>query len=341
MSPNCQRGYVEPSPAHCMRIRNGAEMERFGMANQHKSTKNIGSLEPPVFTKMSETGFREWVNAPEPRSFVPKLKFRTIWISDIHLGTAGCNADLLVDFLHSVECETLYLVGDIVDGWRLRKGWYWPARHNDVVRRILKLATRGTRVIFVPGNHDEMFRQYVGFNFGGIEVVEEALHVTADGRRLLVIHGDMFDGVVLYAKWLAFLGDQAYSMLLVANIWFNAIRRRLKLPYWSLSAHMKKKVKNAVQFVFRFEEAVAHEAELRGLDGVVCGHIHTAEIRQFGNITYYNDGDWVESCTALVEAADGQMSIIDWAERVRDRARNESTRKDKTSARKPKAAVSA
>ena len=341
MSPNCQRGYVEPSLAHCMRIRNGAEMERFGMANQHNSTKNIGSLEPPVFTKMNETGFRDWVNAPEPRSFVPKLKFRTIWISDIHLGTAGCNADLLVDFLHSVECETLYLVGDIVDGWRLRQGWYWPARHNDVVRRILKLATRGTRVIFVPGNHDEMFRQYVGFNFGGIEVVEEALHVTADGRRLLVIHGDMFDGVVLYAKWLAFLGDQAYSMLLVANIWFNAIRRRLKLPYWSLSAHMKKKVKNAVQFVFRFEEAVAHEAELRGLDGVVCGHIHTAEIRQFGNITYYNDGDWVESCTALVEAADGQMSIIDWAERLSDRARNESTRKDKTLARKAKAAVSA
>ena len=186
-----------------------------------------------------------------------------------------------------------------------------------------------------------MFRQYVGFNFGGIEVVEEALHVTADGRRLLVIHGDMFDGVVLYAKWLAFLGDQAYSMLVVANIWFNAIRRRLKLPYWSLSAHMKKKVKNAVQFVFRFEEAVAHEAELRGLDGVVCGHIHTAEIRQFGNITYYNDGDWVESCTALVEAADGQMSIIDWAERLSDRARNESTRKDKTLARKAKAAVSA
>ena len=263
--------------------------------------------------------FREWVNAPEPRSFTPKLKYRTIWISDIHLGTAGCNADLLVDFLHSVECETLYLVGDIVDGWRLRKGWYWPARHNDVVRRILKMATRGTRVIFVPGNHDEMFRQYVGFNFGGIEVMEEALHVTADGRRLLVVHGDMFDGVVLYAKWLAFLGDKAYSLLLVANIWFNAVRRRFKMPYWSLSAHMKKKVKNAVQFVFQFEEAVAHEAQLRGLDGVVCGHIHTAEIRQFANITYYNDGDWVESCTALVEAADGQMSIIDWAAHVRGR----------------------
>lgn len=265
-------------------------------------------------------GFRDWVHAPEPRSFVPKQKYRTVWISDIHLGTAGCNADMLVDFLHNVECETLYLVGDIVDGWRLRKGWYWPAKHNDVVRRILKLATRGTRVIYVPGNHDEMFRQYVGFNFGGIEVVEEALHVTADGRRLLVTHGDNFDGVVLYAKWLAFLGDQAYSMLLTANIWFNKIRSRLKMPYWSLSQHLKKKVKNAVQFVFEFEQAVAHEARNRGLDGVVCGHIHTAEIRQFGNITYYNDGDWVESCTALVEAADGTMAILDWAAHVRDRS---------------------
>ena len=282
--------------------------------------------------------FRDWVHAPEPRSFTPKQKFRTIWISDIHLGTAGCNADLLVDFLHSVECETLYLVGDIVDGWRLRKGWYWPARHNDVVRRILKLAKRGTRVIYVPGNHDEMFRQYVGFNFGGIEVVEEAVHVTADGRKLLVVHGDMFDGVVLYAKWLAFLGDAAYSMLLATNIWFNAIRRRLKMPYWSLSAHMKKKVKNAVQFVFDFEQAVAHEAEARQFDGVVCGHIHTAEIRQFGAITYYNDGDWVESCTALVEAADGQMSIIDWAKHVRERLAKANDRQ-KASTAKPSAAL--
>jgi UDP-2,3-diacylglucosamine pyrophosphatase LpxH len=287
-------------------------------------------LKDLIFSQLGNNGgFRDWVNAPEPRSFTPKLKFRTIWISDIHLGTAGCNADLLVDFLHSVECETLYLVGDIVDGWRLRKGWYWPARHNDVVRRILKMATRGTRVIFVPGNHDEMFRQYVGFNFGGIEVIEEAIHVTADNRKLLVVHGDMFDGVVLYAKWLAFLGDQAYALLLTANIWVNKVRKRLKMPYWSLSAHMKKKVKNAVQFVFQFEEAVAHEAQLRGLDGVVCGHIHTAEIRQFGEITYYNDGDWVESCTALVEAADGQMSILDWAESVREQSRKNNAKSAK------------
>ncbi len=260
-----------------------------------------------------------WLDTPEPRSFAPKLKFRTIWISDIHLGTAGCNADLLVDFLHSVECETLYLVGDIVDGWRLKKGWYWPSRHNDVVRRILKLAVRGTRVIYIPGNHDEVFRDYAGLHFGGVEIALEAVHITADGRRLLVTHGDLFDGVVLYARWLAFLGDQAYTLLLKANVIVNAVRRRLKLPYWSLSAHLKKRVKNAVQYVCRFEEAVAHEAFARGIDGVVCGHIHYAEIRQIGGVTYYNDGDWVESCTALVEAADGTVTILDWAARVRAR----------------------
>lgn len=265
----------------------------------------------------------EWFNTPEPRSFAPKLKFRTIWISDIHLGTSGCNADMLVDFLHSVECETLYLVGDVVDGWRLKKGWYWPSRHNDVVRRVLKLAARGTRVVYIPGNHDEVFRDYAGFHFGGVEIALEAVHTTADGKRLLVTHGDVFDGVVLYARWLAFLGDQAYTLLLKANVIVNAVRRRLKLPYWSLSAHLKKRVKNAVQYVCRFEEAVAHEAVVRGIDGVVCGHIHYAEIREISGVTYYNDGDWVESCTALVEARDGTMSILDWADHVR--ARNQRT----------------
>ncbi len=219
----------------------------------------------------------------------------------------------MVDFLHAIECETLYLVGDIVDGWRLRKGWYWPDAHNEVVRRILKMAHRGTRVVFVAGNHDEMFREFAGMTFGGVELVTEAVHVTADGRRLLVTHGDSFDGVVLYARWLAFLGDKAYGLLLRANILFNMVRRRMKLPYWSLSAHMKRKVKNAVQYVCSYEEAVAHEASSRGLDGIVCGHIHCAEIRQIGEITYYNDGDWVESCTALAEDALGQIAIIDWA----------------------------
>jgi len=254
-----------------------------------------------------------WLDIPDPKPFRPKRKYRTVWISDVHLGTRGCNAAMLVDFLRSVECETLYLVGDIVDGWRLRKGWYWPDEHNEVVRRLLKMAHRGTRVVFIAGNHDEMLRDYSGMTFGGIELALEAVHVTADGRKLLVTHGDAFDGVVLYARWLAFLGDKAYGLLLRTNILFNEIRRRLKMPYWSLSAYLKKRVKNAVQFISSYEDAVAQEAHHRGMDGVVCGHIHCAEIRQFGGITYYNDGDWVESCTALVEDAHGQMSLVDWA----------------------------
>ena len=264
----------------------------------------------------------EWIDEPmhfEPQR--PRLAVRTAWISDTHLGTPGCNAELLLDFLKSVDCETLYLVGDIVDGWQLRKGWYWPTRHNDIVRCVLKKAKHGTRVIYVPGNHDEAFRDFTGLNLGGIELVGEAIHVTADGRKLLILHGDEFDGVVLYARWLAFLGDSAYTLLLKSNAILNWVRRKRGLPYWSLAAHLKKKVKNAVQFISRYEEVVARAAADRHADGVVCGHIHTAEIRNFGNVTYYNDGDWVESCTALVEHHDGRMEIIDWAERVRNEVR--------------------
>ena len=245
-----------------------------------------------------------------------KLRFRTVWISDTHLGAAGCNAELLHDFLHSIRPETLYLVGDIIDGWRLKRGWYGPPRHNDIVRRVLKLANKGTRVVYVPGNHDEALRDYVGLEFGGVEILAEAIHTTADGKRLLVLHGDEFDGIVLYARWLAFLGDMGYSALLRLNGVFNAVRRRFGLPYWSISAHIKKRVKNAVAFISRFEEVVAHAARERGVDGVVCGHIHSAEIRDFGGILYLNDGDWVESCTALVEHADGRLEIIDWAART-------------------------
>jgi UDP-2,3-diacylglucosamine pyrophosphatase LpxH len=259
-----------------------------------------------------------WLDEPEQKSAKPpRTRYRTVFISDFHLGTPGCNAELLVDFLGSIECDTLYLVGDIIDTWRLRRGWYWPARHNDVVRRILKMAKHGTHIVYVPGNHDEGLRDYVGLAFGDVTVVSEAVHETADGRRLLVIHGDQFDSVVLYAKWLAFLGDNAYELLLKSNALVNWVRRRFGLPYWSLAAHMKKRVKNAVQFISRFEEVVAHAAAERRVDGVVCGHIHSAEIRHFGDVTYYNDGDWVESCTALVEQADGTMEIIDWAERRR------------------------
>jgi UDP-2,3-diacylglucosamine pyrophosphatase LpxH len=259
----------------------------------------------------------------EPGHFEPsraRLAFRTVWISDTHLGTPGCNAEMLLDFLRSVECETLYLVGDIVDGWQLRKGWYWPPRHNDILRCVLKKAKHGTRVIFVPGNHDEAFRDYAGLNFGGVEVVLEARHLTADGRKLLVLHGDEFDGVVMCAKWLALLGDNAYTLLLKFNRVINRVRRIWGMPYWSLAAHMKKRVKNAVQFISSFEEAVARAAAERGADGVVCGHIHTAEIRQIGSTTYYNDGDWVESCTALVEHDDGRMEILNWADRKRAEA---------------------
>jgi UDP-2,3-diacylglucosamine pyrophosphatase LpxH len=270
-------------------------------------------LDAPPSADTAKGSIPGWLALPDPKGFQPKRKYRTVWISDVHLGTRGCNAALLVDFLRSIECETLYLVGDIIDGWRLRKGWYWPDQHNEVVRRVLKMAHRGTRVVFVAGNHDEMFRDYAGFSFGGIELRLEAIHVTADGRRLLVTHGDSFDGVVLYARWLAVLGDQAYGLLLRANVLVNAVRRRLQLPYWSLSAHLKRKVKNAVQYIGSFEEAVAREAHERGFDGIVCGHIHCAEIRQIGAVTYYNDGDWVESCTALVEDRTGAMQILDWA----------------------------
>lgn len=245
-----------------------------------------------------------------------KLRFRTVWISDTHLGTAGCNAELLHDFLHSIKPDTLYLVGDIIDGWRLKRGWYWPQRHNDIVRRVLKLANKGTRVVYIPGNHDEAARDYVGLKFGGVEVVAEAIHVTVDGRRFLVLHGDEFDGVVLYARWLAFLGDMGYSVLLRLNIWFNAARRQFNLPYWSISAYIKHRVKNAVAFISHYEQVVADAARLRGVDGVVCGHIHCAEIRDFGGVLYMNDGDWVESCTALVEHFDGRIEILDWARHV-------------------------
>ena len=264
-------------------------------------------------TDLFRPGLPAWLDHPEPRSYRPKRKYRTVWISDIHLGTKGCNAEMLLDFLRAIECDTLYLVGDIVDGWRLRKGWYWPDAHNEVVRRVLKLAHKGTQVVLIAGNHDEMLRPYAGMNFGGVEVALEAVHTTADGRRLLITHGDAFDVVVLYHRWLAFLGDQAYGLLLRLNVVLNRVRKRLDLPYWSLSSYLKKRVKNAVAYVGEFEDAVARAAAERGVDGVVCGHIHCAEIRQIGAITYYNDGDWVESCTALVEDRCGALSIVDWA----------------------------
>jgi UDP-2,3-diacylglucosamine pyrophosphatase LpxH len=241
--------------------------------------------------------------------------FRTLWISDVHLGTPGCRATELAEFLKAHECEQLYLVGDIIDGWRLKSSFYWPQAHSNVVRQILTKAKRGTRVTYVSGNHDEFLRRFLDqpLQLGNIQIVNEALHKTADGRRLLVLHGDLFDGITRYHKWLALTGDAAYNVTLWANRWFNAFRARAGMPYWSLSAYAKHKVKQAVNFIYEFEKAVAREARRRGVDGVVCGHIHQAEIKPIEGLTYYNCGDWVESCSALGERLDGHIELLHWA----------------------------
>ena len=243
----------------------------------------------------------------------PGRRHRTIFISDVHLGTRGCKAELLADFLARNTCDTLYLVGDIVDGWQLRRRWYWTDAQSRVVGEILRKVDDGVRVVYVPGNHDEFLRAYCGRSIAGIEVVRETIHETAAGLRLLVLHGDQFDGVIGYAKWLAHVGDRAYAVALALNDRLHVLRRGLGLPYWSLSAYLKKKVKNAVEYVSRFEEVVARAAAPKGVDGVICGHIHQAEMRQIGPILYLNDGDWVESCTALVEDAHGHLEILRWA----------------------------
>jgi UDP-2,3-diacylglucosamine pyrophosphatase LpxH len=248
---------------------------------------------------------------PEPAN---PLWFRTIWISDTHLGTVGCQAGRLLDFLSNTESAYLYLVGDIIDGWQLRRRWYWHQTHNDVVQKILRKARKGTNVVYIPGNHDEAVRHFIDVAFGGIVIRKEAIHCTARGKRLLVTHGDFFDGVVQCAKWLAYLGDHLYTLSLRFNHHLNVLRARMGLSHWSLSQFLKHKVKNAVSYIASFEEALAREARSRGLDGVVCGHIHKAEIRDIGGILYCNDGDWVESLTALVETVDGELRIVRWHE---------------------------
>jgi UDP-2,3-diacylglucosamine pyrophosphatase LpxH len=250
---------------------------------------------------------------PASLAIRPRRSHRTIFISDTHLGTRGCKAEALADFLAHNECGTLFLVGDIVDGWQLKRRWYWNQAQSRVVAEILAKVDNGTRVIFVPGNHDEFARDYAGRLFAGIEIADEMVYETADGRRLLVLHGDRFDGVIACAKWLAHMGDWSYGVALRWNDLLFAARKKLGLPYWSLSAWLKHKVKNAVEYISRFEEVVAAEAAKRGVDGVVCGHIHHAEIRRIGDVLYLNDGDWVESCSALVEDARGNLEILRWA----------------------------
>jgi UDP-2,3-diacylglucosamine pyrophosphatase LpxH len=242
----------------------------------------------------------------------PRQHCRAIFISDLHLGTPGCQAGALLDFIKNHPSDYLYLVGDIVDGWQLRRRWFWPELHNDVVQKLLRRARKGCRIVYIPGNHDEFARRYFGLQFGDIEVHDDAVHITADGRSLWVTHGDRFDGVIQCAKWLAYLGDNLYELTLRLNRHLNHWRSKFGLSYWSLSAYLKQKVKKAVMYVTDFEEAVANEAHRRGHDGVVCGHIHRAEMRTINGVLYCNDGDWVESCTALVESASGQLELVHW-----------------------------
>ena len=240
--------------------------------------------------------------------------FRTLFLSDLHLGTPGCQADLVLDFLRFHSAERIYLVGDIVDGWQLKKSWYWPQKHNDVVQKLLRLGRKGTELIYLPGNHDEFLRSYLGAHFGGVHVVDRIVHETADGRRFLVIHGDQFDVVVKNAKWLAFLGDHAYVLAIKINTYLNRIRRMMGLSYWSLSAWAKMKVKSAVNFVGEFEKALCDEAQRSHVDGVICGHIHHATMHDRLGLEYVNTGDWVESCTAVGENQAGTFEIINWTE---------------------------
>jgi UDP-2,3-diacylglucosamine pyrophosphatase LpxH len=239
--------------------------------------------------------------------------FRALFLSDLHLGTKGCQAERLLDFLRIHEADVIYLVGDIVDGWQLKSGWYWPQSHNDVVQKLLRKARKGARIIYVPGNHDEFLRGYYGTHFGGVEVAETAVHKAADGRRYLVIHGDHFDMVVKHARWLAHMGDHAYSAALWLNRLFNAARRCLGFPYWSLSQWLKLKVKNAVSYIGEYERTLVAEAQRHAVDGVICGHIHHAAIHDLFGVRYVNCGDWVESCTAVVEHGDGRLEVLDWS----------------------------
>jgi UDP-2,3-diacylglucosamine pyrophosphatase LpxH len=253
-----------------------------------------------------------WLSDPESER---SERVRTLFLSDIHLGTRGCQAERLLDFLRHYDADTIFLVGDIVDGWQLKSAWYWPQSHNDVVQKLLRKARKGARIIYVPGNHDEFLRDYYGSHFGGIEVVESAIHTTADGRRYLVVHGDLFDVVIRHARWLALMGDWAYDVAIMLNTYFNAIRRACGMTYWSLSRWAKLKVKNAVNFIGEFELALATQARRRGSEGVICGHIHHAVIRALDGCAYVNCGDWVESCTAVVEHFDGRLEIVDWTAR--------------------------
>lgn len=246
-------------------------------------------------------------------------RVRSIFLSDIHLGTRACQAQTLLDFLRVYESENLFLLGDIVDLWAMSRGIYWSTAQNTVVQKVLKRARHGTRVVFVPGNHDEALREYVGTSFGDVELLAEYVHTTADGRRFVLLHGDEFDQVTRYHRWVAVLGDVSYAVLVRLNVYLSWLRRSLGVAgYWSLAGYAKRKVKGAVSFIYSFEESVVHAVKRRGLDGVICGHIHSASLREIDGVTYVNCGDWVDSCTAILEHTDGRLEVIDWGAKTRN-----------------------
>jgi UDP-2,3-diacylglucosamine pyrophosphatase LpxH len=249
----------------------------------------------------------------EPRAtgIDPLHRVRTAWISDLHLGTKTSNAEAVLQFLRDYDCEKLYVVGDLIDIWQLRRGRYWPQTHNDVIQKILRKARKGTAVIYIPGNHDEFVTSFAG-SYGNIAIQKRTIHVAADGRKILVIHGHELDTVVQNVKWLAYVGDAGYQFLLSLNPAINFVRRRFGLGYWSLSAYAKKRVKDAVSFIGEFEKAIVRYAAKFRVDAVLCGHIHSAAVHQLGRVTYYNCGDWVESCTALIEQQDGTIELVSY-----------------------------
>ena len=257
----------------------------------------------------------------EKKSHSDERKFfnnKTIWISDLHLGTRGCQAELLLEFIKYNNSEKLYLVGDIIDAWALKNSWYWPQLHNDVVQKILKKARNGTKVFYISGNHDEIVRKFTPITFGEVKIENQLIHETVDKKKYLIIHGDQFDGVMQYARWLAILGSITYDFLIYFNRYINFFRSKFGYEYWSLSKYLKFKVKNAVKFVSQYQKLIVNYAVHEKVDGIICGHIHSPEDSHLNNVHYINDGDWVESCTALVEHFDGRLEIIHWIEKRKE-----------------------
>ncbi len=246
------------------------------------------------------------------------FNYRSIWISDFHLGTRGCQSELLLEFIKHTQSEKLYLVGDIIDGWALKNTWYWPQSHNDVVQKILRKARHGAEVFYISGNHDEVMRGFVPVNFGGVSILNQIIHETVDKKKYLVVHGDQFDGIIQCAKWLAMLGSITYDFLIYFNRYINFFRKKLGYEYWSLSNYLKFTVKNAVKFVSEYEKLVCNYAKQFKVEGIICGHIHHANMQSMNGIHYINDGDWVESCTALVEHFDGKLELINWTEKRKE-----------------------